>query len=117
MDQLNQVQQEMLALLLQIQVDGPKNPRTGICDQLQKVLPFGYGKVMQTMEEMFLTWPLYSGEDTFPVPHPELAPDVAYLEAEGNIWDKNTEYGRNRWSLLEHCVSQLQIQLSKTQVD
>ena len=113
MDQLTQVKQEMLALLLQIQMDGPKNPRTGICDQLTKTLPFAYRLIMETMREMFISWPLYSGDDTFPVPHPEQDSDIAYLCAEGTIWDRDTEYGRNRWSLLEHCISQLQIQLSK----
>ena len=117
MDQLNQVKQQMLTLLLQIQVDGPISNRRGICDQLTKRLPFGYGVVMKSMEEMFKTWPLYSGDTTFPVPHPEQDPDRAYLDTDGNIWDRDTEYGRNRWSLLEHCISQLQIQLSKTQVD
>lgn len=113
MDQLNQVKQEMLALLLEIQSDGPFYIKTGICDQLTKSVPFGYGKIMRILEELFPTWPLYSGNQTFPVPHPEQEPERAYLDTDGSIWDKNTEYGRNRWSLLEHCISQLQIQLSK----
>ena len=117
MDQLNQVKQEMLALLLQIQVNGPKRPDKGICSQhgspvLYNTLVLGKG-----LEEFFCTWPLYSGSEVFPVPHPTLDPEHAYLHTHGNLWDKNTEYGRNRWSLLEHCIRQLQIQLSKTQVD
>jgi hypothetical protein len=114
---MNQVKQEMLALLLQIQVDGPVRSHSGICDHVTKVLPFAYGKVMPILEEMFKSWPLYSGNETFPVPHPEQDPEHAYLSTSGSIWDRDTEYGRNRWSLLEHCISQLQIQLSKGQVD
>ena len=30
------------------------------------------------------------------------------------LWDKNTEYGRNRWELLEWLIEEIQIQLSKT---
>ena len=30
------------------------------------------------------------------------------------LWDKNTEYGRNRWELLEWMIKEIQIQLSKT---
>ena len=117
MDHSNQVQHAVLALLLQIRLDGPMYSRNGICDHIHKTLPFTYNKTMPILEEMFYIWPLYSGDPTFPVPHPEQDPDRAYLDTDGNIWDKNTEYGRNRWSLLEHCISQLQIQLSKTQVD
>ena len=116
MDQLNQVKQQMLDVLLLIQANGPFKAHTGLCDQLEKRLPFAYGMVMPTLREMFYSWPLYSGDETFPVPHPKLDPEVAYLSAEGSIWSKRSEYGRNRWSLLEHCISQLQIQLSKTQV-
>jgi hypothetical protein len=117
MDHLNQVKQEVVALLLDIKVDGPMYSSNGICDQLTKTLPFPYGIILRVLEPCFYSWPLYSGDQTFPVPHPTKSPENAYLDTKGNLWDKNTEYGRNRWSLLEHCISQLQIQLSKTQVD
>jgi hypothetical protein len=111
---MNQVKQEMLALLLEIQVNGPKRPNKGICSQhgspvLYNTLVLGKG-----LEEFFCTWPLYSGSEVFPVPHPTLNAERAYLDTNGNLWDRDTEYGRNRWSLLEHCITELRAQLCVT---
>ena len=50
-----------------------------------------------------MTWPQYSGDIDFPVPGPAAAID-AYFD---NLWDRDTEYGRLRWDLLDHIIKEM----------
>lgn len=55
-------------------------------------------------------WPKHSGNELFPVPHPEATPVYAYSHYPK--WDKDTEYGRNRYELLEFLIEQLEFELT-----
>lgn len=100
------LQNDVLSALLQIKRDGPKRKKIGLCQNITDVMPNAWG-VHHTLEELFKTWPLHSGDIIFPVPCPDKEPDVAYCNFTGNMWDKRTAYGSNRWNLLEHCIQQL----------
>ena len=108
------IQRLMLGQLLLVQSQGPTDIRYGICQNLTDAVPNAYGEVMRELDGLFKSWPLFSGDITFPVPCPKLDSDMAYLMNDGGLWDRRTTYGKNRWALLEHCIVQLQIQLSKT---
>lgn len=101
------IRQQMLGQLLMVQTNGPATDKYGLCAVLEKSMAFAYGNVHRELKALFESWPLYSGDPTFPVPKEGVDPDLAYLYNEGSYWDKNTEYGRNRWALLEHCIVQL----------
>lgn len=104
------VQQLMLGQLLHIQSKGPRSSAFGLCQNLTDAMPNAYGEVMRELDGLFKSWPLFSGCITFPVPSKAHSPDMAYLMNNGDLWDRRTTYGKNRWALLEHCI----IQLSKT---
>lgn len=81
--------------------NGPSHTSLGICDQ-SIMIRLGMEDILKSF---FLTWPKFSGRITFPVPHPTLSPNEAYTKLE-NLWDRGTEYGRNRWELLDHCIAE-----------
>lgn len=47
-------------------------------------------------------WPKYTGDGDYPVPHHEEDPDVAFDFKP--LWDRRTQYGRDRWELLDHLI-------------
>lgn len=70
----------------------------GICSVLQVSDRMLTHKLMRE-------WPKFSGNPTFPVPHPTKDPEIAYIE--DYLWDLDTEYGRNRMELVNWLISQL----------
>ena len=101
---------QLLKQLKELHAAGPKYPTLGICQvSTYETRPY--------FREIWEKWPKYSGMRLFPVPEFE---GQQGKEAEDsflyktNLWDKNTEYGRNRWELLEWMIKEIQIQLSKT---
>ena len=101
---------QLLWQLKELQEAGPKDPTLGIC----QVSTF---ETALYFREIWEKWPKYSGMRLFPVPEFE---GQQGKEAEDSfykthlLWDKDTEYGRNRWELLEWMIKEIQIQLSKT---
>lgn len=78
--------------------EGPEDKSLGICS----LLPCEYESALKAL---FPRWPEYSGNITFPVPHPELSPRDAYLFLY-DIWNRDTEYGKARWRLLEWLIKE-----------
>lgn len=108
----NQTAQALLDGLLIIKKQGPGRNTVGLCDNLSQLIADYYSQ--GEMDGLFKTWEHYSGEEVFPVPGTNgKTPESAYLCANVSIWDRKTKYGQLRWSLLEHCIAQLQILLSK----
>lgn len=101
---------QLLKQLKELHAAGPKDPTLGICQ-------VGTEETKPYFIEIWENWPKYSGMRLFPVPAFE---GQQSKEAENSfyktnlLWDKNTEYGRNRWELLEWIIKEIQIQLSKT---
>ena len=101
---------QLLWQLKELHAAGPKDPTLGICQ-------VGTEETKPYFIEIWENWPKYSGMRLFPVPAFE---GQQSKEAENSfyktnlLWDKNTEYGRNRWELLEWMIREIQIQLSKT---
>lgn len=59
-----------------------------------------------TGEKYFPTWVHFSGDKKFPVPHnKESCPETAYTFYD--LWDKRTKYGRLRWHLVDHLITEL----------
>jgi hypothetical protein len=57
------------------------------------------------MNNLFISWPEYSGEPSYPVPHDTMEPEEAYLEI-SDIWEG--EYGDSRKRLLAFLIAELQ---------
>ena len=101
---------QLLKQLKELHAAGSKDLILGICQvSTEETRPY--------FREIWENWPKYSGMSLFPVPEFE---GQQGKEAENSyyktnlLWDKNTEYGRNRWELLEWTIKEIQIQLSKT---
>ena len=80
----------------------------GICGQLN-----GDEVDWNFVYEMFSRWPGFSGSDAFPIKGYQGATDIvscrnSYVLAnqDGRLWDKTTDYGRDRWALLEFCIKE-----------
>lgn len=57
-----------------------------------------------TSEGAFRDWPKFSGCPTFPVPygHSHSCAEEAFYSLDK--WSKDSQYGRDRWELLEHLI-------------
>lgn len=104
-ESMNQEQLDLLDMLYGIRLNGPINSRSGICGNVS------FRRCL-ILDGLFKTWPKYSGNQEFPIQVGDEGPAATYLYCK-NMWDKSTEYGQLRWELLDHCIAQLQIQLSK----
>lgn len=79
--------------------EGPDKPKCGICSQrgiIELETP-----AFELLKEVMAKWPKSSGSRLYPVPSPDPeSPSVAYY-THNDLWNKNTEYGRLRWELLD----------------
>lgn len=78
--------------------NGDFSTDVGICSNvriLHSILEFG-----------FPSWPKFSGNIEYPVPHPQFTPVKGYDYALINdiLWDKETQYGRDRWELVDFLI-------------
>ena len=79
------------------------NKRRGICGNLKAR--------EQRLEFILLVkkWPKYSGNLSFPIPHPNYPndPGTGYLEEE-DMWNRSKAYGKLRWELLNWAIATLE---------
>lgn len=98
-------QKEILHAALIKAAFGPK--KYGICSHVLEHAPIGqhtvYARILRDLME---TWPKYSGNPYYPVPHPIHHPEFAYDAAYNKRWDPTTEYGANRLELLEYLITE-----------
>lgn len=96
---------DLLTALKQLRENGPKNHSGGICAQFDLYGLYSSQERRQ-FRDSFKTWPHYSGTIGFPVPGPAAAID-AYIDNQDDLWDRDTEYGRLRWDLLDHVIKEM----------
>lgn len=100
----NQIDEIYLDALLSIWIDGPSSRVGGICDVVRRYCLSATGRSAPMYEKLaaaFKSWPMRSGDSVFPVPHPEMDPEYAYLNSR-DLWID--EYGFNRYQLLNHLI-------------
>ncbi len=88
---------------------------TNIARQLRKSYPEYYleGFCKRQCKIACKSWPLYSGDDSFPVPHKQSKPEDAYWNClEGSMY--RGQYGKDRMALLDHLIAHFE-QLSENQ--
>lgn len=99
---------DLLTALKQLRDNGPKNHNVGICGQFDL-----YGlhseEERRQFRNCFKTWQHYSGDDSFPIPSPDKSINAqdAYFDKRNDLWDRDTEYGRLRWDLLDHIIAEM----------
>lgn len=99
---------DLLTTLKQLRENGPRIRSVGICCQFDL-----YGlhseEERRLFRASFTTWQHYSGDDSFPVPSPtrSISAQDYYFDKTIDLWDRDTEYGRLRWDLLDHIIKEL----------
>ena len=110
------VSKRLLKALLLIKDHGPEVKHHGIC--IAVVHALGNESMADDitaddlLEEVMATWPKSTGSINFPVPGTNGRSYTAcYVDCrrdKTNMWDPETEYGRLRLELLDHCIAHLQ---------
>lgn len=99
--------ERVLAALKELRQDGPHQLDLGICYHVQFIVDPDFEDddldAEGILKEAFYTWPEYSGEPGFPIKHQGMTASHAFYAA-NNMWGRDTEYGRARWRLLDHCI-------------
>lgn len=100
---------DLLTALKQLRENGPKNRDAGICSQLDLYGSYSSEEQRWQFIASFMTWPHYSGDISFPVPSPDKSIEAidAYFDKSNDLWDRDTEYGRLRWDLLDHIIKEM----------
>ena len=113
MSQMSQLHQQIHAALLAIQVNGPKDPKLGICGNVGELLgddPALDDPLDHAFTELFSDWPDKSVSTAYPVGNWSRVPNKLFWFFHDNhlsMWNRNTKYGAARWALLEHCLNKL----------
>lgn len=97
-----------------IALNGPSNPYLGICEsvtsRLLKTDDNLKDEICEMLEGLFMDWPDKSCSDTYPVGNWTQRPDRLFWDHFDNtksMWERGTQYGDARWSLLEFARKQL----------
>lgn len=95
--------EKLLNQLKLLKEHGPSNKSQGICNSIQH----GY-HTKELLEGVFPYWSKYSGETKWPVPsdNPYYGPYTRLYYHDK--WDRSTQYGRDRWELLDFLIEFLE---------
>ena len=94
---------EIQNALLRIKA-GYYNADWGICTNLEFSLRGEcFYRWRITSKQAFEDWPKFSGSESYPVPS-NCSESPAWAYVSFNKWSKYSEYGRDRWGLLEHLI-------------
>lgn len=98
---------ETLFRLKLLREKGPTYLALGICDNIRLTRK----DADRLLRPLFVRWPDYSGDPTFPVKSYDADLDAmkAYVYVE-NAWDKDTQYGQSRWALLDFLIAEIEHQ-------
>lgn len=96
--------EKLLKDLKHLKENGPKHKFAGICYHTQT-------QAEELMECLFTYWPKYAGCEYFPVPSDN--ENYTAYEAYDTLhnddkWDRDTQYGRDRWELLDFLIEFLE---------
>ena len=81
----------------------PPIPYEGICYNLRLQFPAYPSDIMGLVPSAVQSWPEFSGNMHYPVPHPGLPPETAYTEKR-KVEKWSGEYGESRRRLCQHCA-------------
>ena len=74
----------------------------GLCSTVLAVCRKVHGMSLSLDDRYFASWPEFSGDFYFPVPHIRKSPLVAFSTCKH--WSKRYAYGQARWRLLDHLI-------------
>lgn len=98
------VHKELLKDLKHLKENGPSDESDGICAHVLDEAEY-------LLQQMFCCWSKYSGSPSYPVPsdHPDYGAYSAYVDLHYlDKWNRDTQYGRDRWELLDFLIEFLE---------
>lgn len=100
-----------------VEKHGPLDLDMGLCWSVELYLENKIStSVIPYLEELqlyFEKWPEYSGEESYPVPHPDMGPIAAmgkYI-ATNHMWSSTEPYGQARWRLVKWLIEYLEAEI------
>jgi len=96
--------EELLEELKLLKEHGPSDKSDGICAHV-------LDKAETLLKQMFYYWSKYSGYPSYPVPSddPNYGAYGAFVELHyEDKWNRDTQYGRDRWELLDFLIEFLE---------
>ena len=63
---------------------------------------------------LFEKWPKYSGIPEYPVPSPDKKTTAKDAYYRYSLWDTDSQYGKDRWELVEFLIKELRKELEVT---
>lgn len=81
----------------------PPDKWSGICINLARLPELSTADWGMLVAEAAKTWPEWSGDPRYPVPHPDLLPESAYT-AKWEVPKWSGEYGESRRRLCQHVA-------------
>ena len=90
----------------------PPDKWSGICVNLARLPELFPADWEALVAEAAKTWPEWSGDPRYPVPHPDLLPEAAYT-AKWEVPKWSGEYGESRRRLCQHVADWLEANKSK----
>lgn len=88
------------------------NTGFGICHNVIIGVGFSFHtetEAVKLVSRLAVLWPKFTGNYQFPVP------GGSYIQAQQSrtLWDKSTQYGKNRWELLDFLIEQVQAMIQE----
>ena len=80
---------------------GIRTESCGICNSIRSI-----PGAVKWVENMAPKWYKFSGDAEYPIPHPTMTADAAYVYCRSIMWDDETEYGRNRLEFLDFLIEE-----------
>lgn len=87
---------------------GPIVRVAGICQVVRDEASYIKQQMAEALLDAFNTWPEFSRDPIFPVPHADMKASDAFYEIE-DVWEG--QYGAARRRLLDHCIAAIERQL------
>lgn len=103
------VKKELLEILQDIKKNGPSVKSFGICANVHRALG---NPGQEELKDLMAEWPKFSGRRAYPIGIEGIDPAWSFLFVK-NYWDKETEYGRLRWELLDFLITMLEQELNQ----
>lgn len=94
-----------LERLIAVRDNGPEHTAVGICCAIRSGtgLQGNTERERKEFDRIIKEWPLFSGNCTYPVPHPDISCPERAFNCQMHIWGDDG-YGRNRRALLDYLI-------------
>lgn len=102
--------QDVLEALHEIDKGNIPFPNSGICRNLQELIPYYVSshEIEGLVGILSSNWEHYSNEPRFPVPSTNKSRSARVMYRDAKLmWSKRSKYGLLRWKLLDHLIYEL----------